>query len=52
MWKSGCFNHKAYFFVLSQLEESESDLKYQYSNDCFWWIYTETKEFKFELEKT
>ena len=52
MWKSGCFNHKAYFFVLPQLEESESDLKYQYSNDCFWWIYTETKEFKFELEKT
>ena len=49
--KSGCFNCKAYFFVLSQLEDSESTLQYQYSNDCFWRIYTETKEFKFDLEK-
>ena len=49
--KKGCFICKAYFFVLSQLEESESDLQYQYSNDCLWRISTETNEFKFELEK-
>ena len=47
--KSGCFNCNAYFFLLSQLEES--DLQYQYSNDCLWQIYTETNKFKFELEK-
>ena len=49
--KKGCFICKAYFFVLSQLEESESDLQYQYSNDCLSRISTETNEFKFELEK-
>ena len=49
--KKGCFICKAYFFVLSQLEESEIDLQYQYSNDYLWRISTETNEFKFDLEK-
>ena len=49
--KKGCFICKAYFFVLSQLEESESDLQYQYSNDYLWRISTEANESKFDLEK-
>ena len=30
--KSTCFNCKAYFFVLSQLEKT--DLQYRFSNEC------------------